>query len=60
MGAIRTVYDRAAELADKRGLNKTQIALGRLLQKTTTHIIGATKISSVEDAVSALSAAFTY
>jgi aryl-alcohol dehydrogenase-like predicted oxidoreductase len=50
----RPIHDRAAELAEKKGLNKTQIALGWILQKATVPIIGATKISHIEDAISAL------
>lgn len=50
----RPIYDRVAEIAEKKGLSKTQIALGWMLQKATAPIIGATKISHIEDAVSAL------
>ncbi len=55
----RPIYDRVVELSEKKGLSKTQIALGWLLQKTTAPIVGATKISHVEAAVDALSVTLT-
>lgn len=55
----RPIYDRVAELAEKKGLSKTQIALGWMLQKATAPVIGATKISHIEDAVSALPVTLT-
>jgi 1-deoxyxylulose-5-phosphate synthase len=55
----RPIYDRVAELAEKKGLSKTQIALGWMLQKATVPVIGATKISHIEDAVSALPVTLT-
>ena len=55
----RPIYDRVAELAEKKGLSKTQIALGWMLQKSTAPIVGATKISHIEDAVSALPVTLT-
>ncbi|MFE0624844.1 aldo/keto reductase [Priestia aryabhattai] len=55
----RPIYDRVAELAEKKSLSKTQIALGWMLQKVTAPVIGATKISHIEDAVSALSVTLT-
>lgn len=55
----RPIYDRVAEIAEKKGLSKTQIALGWMLQKATAPIIGATKISHIEDAVSALPVTLT-
>jgi aryl-alcohol dehydrogenase-like predicted oxidoreductase len=55
----RPIYDRVAELAEKKGLSKTQIALGWMLQKSTAPIVGATKISHIEEAVSALPVTLT-
>jgi len=55
----RPIYDRVAELAEKKGLSRTQIALGWMLQKATAPVIGATKISHIEDAVSALPVTLT-
>ena len=51
------VIARIAELAQKHGVPRVHIALAWLLQKepVTAPIIGATKISHLEDAVSALS-----
>jgi aryl-alcohol dehydrogenase-like predicted oxidoreductase len=51
------VVERVAELAEKHGLPRAQIALAWVLQKepVTAPIIGGTKISHLEDAVAALS-----
>jgi aryl-alcohol dehydrogenase-like predicted oxidoreductase len=51
------VVERVAELAEKYGVIRAHIALAWLLQKdpVTAPIIGATKISHLEDAVGALS-----
>ncbi|MCL1908401.1 MAG: aldo/keto reductase [Holophagaceae bacterium] len=46
----RPVYERVAELAEKKGVSKTQIALSWLMHKTTIPIVGATKLSHVEEA----------
>ncbi len=50
------IVDRVTELAEKHGVKRAQIALAWLLQKkpVTAPIIGATKISHLEDAVGAL------
>jgi 1-deoxyxylulose-5-phosphate synthase len=50
------VQDRLMELADRRGLPSAQLALAWLLHKpgVTAPIIGASKISHLEDAVGAL------
>ncbi|WP_342042828.1 aldo/keto reductase [Bacillus sp. OTU2372] len=52
----RLVVERVAELAEKHGVPISQIALAWLLQKepVTAPIIGATKISHLEDSVGAL------
>ncbi len=57
----RQVVERVAELAEKRGVSRTQIALAWLLQKkpVTAPIIGATKISHLEEAVGALAVILT-
>ncbi|MDF9842820.1 MULTISPECIES: aldo/keto reductase [unclassified Paenibacillus] len=59
--ADRKVVERVAEVAANRGLPRAQIALAWLLQKeeVTAPIIGSTKISHLEDAVSALSVKLT-
>ena len=53
----RPIVERVKEIAQKRGLPRTHIALAWLLQKepVTAPIIGATKISHLEEAVGALS-----
>jgi aryl-alcohol dehydrogenase-like predicted oxidoreductase len=57
----RLVLERVAAIADKHGVPRVQIALAWLLQKepVTAPIIGATKVSHLEDAVSALSIKLT-
>jgi aryl-alcohol dehydrogenase-like predicted oxidoreductase len=51
------IIERVAELAEKRGVPRAHIALAWLLQKepVTAPIIGATKLTHLEDAVAALS-----
>lgn len=55
--ADRVVVERVAALAEKYGVLRTHIALAWLLQKepVVSPIIGATKISHLEDAIGALS-----
>jgi aryl-alcohol dehydrogenase-like predicted oxidoreductase len=50
------IVGRVAELAQKRGASRVQIALAWLLQKepVAAPIVGATKLSHLEDAVGAL------
>ncbi len=57
----RQIVEQVAELAEKRGVSRTQIALAWLLQKqpVTAPIIGATKISHLEEAIGALSVKLT-
>ena len=49
------VVDRAAEVAETRGVSTAQVALGWLLHKpgVTAPIIGATKLEHLDDAVAA-------
>jgi aryl-alcohol dehydrogenase (NADP+) len=51
-----TIADRAAELAARRGVKPTQIALAWLLAKpgVTAPIIGASKLAHLDDAVAAI------
>jgi aryl-alcohol dehydrogenase-like predicted oxidoreductase len=60
-GTDKQVVERVAELAEKRGVLRTHIALAWLLQKkpVTAPIIGATKISHLEDASGALALKLT-
>jgi aryl-alcohol dehydrogenase-like predicted oxidoreductase len=57
----RVVVERVAEIAEKHGVPRAQIALAWVLQKEpiTSPIIGATKMSHLEDAVAALSITLT-
>jgi aryl-alcohol dehydrogenase-like predicted oxidoreductase len=57
----RPIVERVKEIAQKHGLPRTHIALAWLLQKepVTAPIIGATKISHLEEAVGALSVKLT-
>ncbi len=50
------VIERVAETAQKRGVSRTQVALAWLLQKepVTAPIIGATKLSHLDEAAGAL------
>lgn len=59
--ADRVVVGRVAEVAEKRGVPRAQIALAWVLQKepVSAPIIGATKMSHLEDAVAALSIKLT-
>ncbi|GAK43370.1 oxidoreductase [Paenibacillus sp. TCA20] len=57
----RLIVDQLAAIAEKRGVPRAQIALAWLLQKepVTAPIIGATKISHLENAAAALSIQLT-
>ena len=57
----RQIVERVAELAQQRGVARAHIALAWLLQKppVVAPIIGATKISHLEDAVGALAVKLT-
>jgi aryl-alcohol dehydrogenase-like predicted oxidoreductase len=57
----RPIVERVAKLAQKYGASRTHIALAWLLQKepVTAPIIGATKITHLEEAVGALSVKLT-
>ncbi len=55
------IVKRVADLAERHGVPRVHIALAWLLQKkpVTAPIVGATKITHLEDAVSALSVQLT-
>ncbi|MBD2872493.1 aldo/keto reductase [Paenibacillus arenilitoris] len=59
--ADRVIVDRVADIAQKRGVPRVQVALAWLLQKeqVTAPIIGATSIAQLEEAVDALSITLT-
>lgn len=48
------IIDRVAELAEKKGVSMTEVALAWLLTKVTSPVVGATKLSHIEGAVKAL------
>lgn len=47
------ILTRVAELADRRGVSMTEIALAWLLTKVTAPVVGATKLSHIEGAAKA-------
>jgi aryl-alcohol dehydrogenase-like predicted oxidoreductase len=59
--ADQVIVERVAEIAAKRAIPRVQVALAWLLQKqpVTAPIVGATKISHLEDAAAALSVNLT-
>ncbi|GGG07840.1 aldo/keto reductase [Paenibacillus abyssi] len=59
--ADQLIVEQVAAIAEKRGVSRVQIALAWLLQKepVTAPIVGATKISHLEDAAAALSITLT-
>ena len=48
------ILARVAELADRRGVSMTEIALSWLLRNITAPVVGATKLSHIEGAVKAV------
>lgn len=48
------IIGRVQELAEKRGVNMTEISLAWLLTKVTSPVVGATKFHHIEDAVKAV------
>lgn len=55
----KIVVERVAEIAQKKNMTRIQVALGWLLSKTTSPVVGATKISHIEDAIKAISIELT-
>lgn len=53
------IIARVAEIADKRGVSMTEVALAWLLTKVTAPVVGATKISHVEGAARAVDLALS-
>lgn len=53
------VLSRVAELADRRGVSMTEIALAWLLTKVTAPVVGATKCSHIEGAAKAVELTLT-
>jgi aryl-alcohol dehydrogenase-like predicted oxidoreductase len=50
------IIDRVAEIAEKRGVTRSQLALAWLLHKppVVSPVIGATKLSHLEDSIEAV------
>lgn len=48
------IIRRVEELAEKRGVSMTEISLAWLLTKTTSPVVGATKLSHIDGAVKAV------
>lgn len=59
--ADRKIIERVAEIAERHGVSRAQVALAWLLQKqpVVAPIIGATKTSHLEDAIGALEVKLT-
>ena len=53
------IIRRVAELAEKRGVTMTEISLAWLLTKTTSPVVGATKLHHIEGAAKAVELALT-
>lgn len=53
------ILTRVAELADRRGVSMTEIALAWLLTKVTAPVVGATKLSHIEGAAKAVDLTLT-
>lgn len=60
-GADRSIVEWVGELANKHGVNRAQIAMAWLLGKegVTAPIVGATRLSHLEDAAAALAVRLT-
>lgn len=50
----KIIIDRVAEIAEKKGLSRIQVAIAWLLGKVTAPVFGATKLSHIEGAASAV------
>lgn len=61
METDKVIVERVAEIAEQKGVKRVEVALAWLLQKdqVIAPVIGATKLSHVEDAVSALAVTLT-
>lgn len=60
-GADRSIVERVGELANKHGVKRAQVAMAWLLGKegVTAPIVGATRLSHLEDAAAALAVRLT-
>lgn len=57
--ADEKIIKRVEEVADKRGVSMTEVALGWLIQKGAVPVVGATKDSHVDGAVKAVDLTLT-
>ena len=48
------IIDRVAELAGKRGITRSQVALAWLLKKGCVPVVGSTKTAHLEDSVGSI------
>jgi len=48
------IIDRVAKIAEKRGITRSQVALAWLMNKNTIPVIGATKVSHLEDSIGSI------
>lgn len=55
----KIIIDRVKEVAQNNNMTRIQVALGWLLSKTTSPVVGATKISHIEEAIKAISVELT-
>jgi aryl-alcohol dehydrogenase-like predicted oxidoreductase len=53
------IIDRVSELAEKRGVSMTEVALAWLLTKVTSPVVGATKLRHIEGAAKAVDLTLT-
>jgi aryl-alcohol dehydrogenase-like predicted oxidoreductase len=53
------IIDRVAEIAERRGVTRSQVSLAWLFNKNTIPVIGATKISHMEDSVGSIGISLT-
>jgi aryl-alcohol dehydrogenase-like predicted oxidoreductase len=53
------IIERVATLAETKGLSRTQVALGWLLSKAASPVVGVTKPSHIEEAASAVGVLLT-
>ena len=53
------IIRRVAELADRRGVSMTEVSLAWLLTKTTSPVVGATRLHHIEGAAKAVDLALT-
>ena len=53
-GQDRVIIERVAELAEKRGISMTEVALSWLLEKVTAPVVGVTKFHQIDGAAGAV------